>query len=131
MLQVVLAAVLSVAYGANSGQTTMGIVAMMHVIITSQAVPETATPGIGLHAIKTAAMLLGAISWGARLAPVTGTPCRRRKEKEKENTERREKTTPFGVNLMRSQVLYQAGPSYRYAMHPFLVVSIAFCTDLQ
>ncbi|DBA97694.1 TPA: hypothetical protein ACH3X3_012582 [Trebouxia sp. C0006] len=70
--QVVLAAVLSVAYGANTGQTTMGIVAMMHVITKSQAVPETATPGIVLHAIKTAAMLFGAISWGARLAPVTG-----------------------------------------------------------
>ena len=131
MLQVVLAAVLSVAYGANTGQTTMGIVAMMHVITKSQAVPETATPGIVLHAIKTAAMLFGAISWGARLAPVTGMPCRRkekkskekkrkekkrkekkRKEKEKKakkgrgkEKEEKEKTTPFGVNLMRSQVL--------------------------
>ncbi len=75
VLQVALAAVLSVAYGENTGQTTMGIVAMMHVITKSQAVPETATPGIVLHAIKTVAMLFGAISWGGRLAPVTGMPC--------------------------------------------------------
>ena len=85
MLQVALAAVLSVAYGANTGQTTMGIVAMMHVITKSQAVPETATPGIVLHVIKTVAMLCGAISWGG---------------------------------------------SHRYAMHPFLVVSISFCISL-
>jgi len=75
VLQVVLAAVLSVAYGANTGQTTMGIVAMLHVISKSQAVPATATPGIVLHAIKTVAMLFGAITWGPRLAPVTGMPC--------------------------------------------------------
>ena len=91
MLQVVLAAVLSVAYGANTGQTTMGNVAMMHVITKSQAVPETATPGIVLHAIKTAAMLFGAISWGARLAPVTGMPCRRKEKKSKEKKRKEKK----------------------------------------
>ena len=75
MLQILLAAVLSVAYGANTGQTTMGIVAMLHVINKSQAVPETASTGILLHAIKTVAMLIGTINWGGRLAPVTGMPC--------------------------------------------------------
>ena len=78
----------------------MGIVAMMHVITKSQAVPETATPGIVLHAIKTAAMLFGAISWGARLAPVTGMPCRRkekkRKEKKREEKKRERKKSKEG-----------------------------------
>ncbi len=69
----------------------MGIVAMMHVITKSQAVPETATPGIVLHAIKTAAMLFGAISWGARLAPVTGMPCRRKEKKRKEKKRKEKK----------------------------------------
>ncbi|DBA79484.1 TPA: hypothetical protein ACH3X2_007754 [Trebouxia sp. C0005] len=50
----------------------MGIVAMLHVINKSQAVPETASTGILLHAIKTVAMLIGTINWGGRLAPVTG-----------------------------------------------------------
>ena len=86
-----MAAVLSVAYGANTGQTTMGIVAMMHEITKSQAVPETATPGIVLHAIKTAAMLFGAISWGARLAPVTGMPCRRKEKKSKEKKRKKKR----------------------------------------
>ncbi len=75
VLQIVLAAVLSVAYGANTGQTTMGIVAMLHKITNSQAVPATADVGIVLHAIKTVAMLVGTIKWGGRLATVTGTPC--------------------------------------------------------
>jgi len=69
------AAFLSVAYGGNTGQTTMGIVAMLHVITKSQAVPATADVGIVLHAIKTVAMLIGTINWGGRLAPVTGMPC--------------------------------------------------------
>ena len=53
----------------------MGIVAMLHKITKSQAVPATANAGIVLHAMKTVAMLFGAIKWGGRLAPVTGTPC--------------------------------------------------------
>ena len=66
---------MSVAYGANTGQTTMGIVAMLHEIAKSQAVPATAKAGIVLHAIKTVAMLFGTINWGGRLVPVTGMPC--------------------------------------------------------
>ncbi len=33
---------------------------------------------------------------------------KKRKEKKRKEKKRKEKTTPFGVNLMRSQVLYQA-----------------------
>ncbi|DBA84481.1 TPA: hypothetical protein ACH3X1_006100 [Trebouxia sp. C0004] len=68
---IVSAAVLSVAYGANTGQTTMCILAMLYVITKSQAVPATADVGIVLHAMKTVATLFGTINWGGRLASVT------------------------------------------------------------
>jgi len=64
-----------VAYGARNGQPSMGHVATLSKINKSQALPATASVGIVLRIIKIIAMLIGTITWGGRLAPVTGMPC--------------------------------------------------------
>ena len=155
VLQIVLAAVLSVAYGANTGQTTMGIVAMLHKITKSQAVPATADAGIVLHAMKTVAMLFGAIKWGGRLAPVTGTPCNLsrffqlpsvdictrivlRNQNGRSTACHRYAMHPFMLPF--AHICNRVVPMnqdrcstacHRYAMHPFTLVSNLFCTHYQ
>ena len=136
-------------------RATMGIVAMLHKITTSQAVPATANAGIVLHAMKTVAMLFGAINWGGRLAPVTGTPCNLsrffqlpsadictrivlRNQNGRSTACHRYAMHPFMLPF--AHICNRVVPMnqdrcstacHRYAMHPFTLVSNLFCTHYQ
>lgn len=71
-MQIILSAFLSLAYGANNGQVTMGMFAALRHISRFGVVPESVDMDIGLRCVMAAGMAIGTILWGSRLAPVTG-----------------------------------------------------------
>lgn len=66
-------AFLSVAYGANNGHVSMGVVAMLGHIHRAGVVPPSVDVGLALRFANAAAMALGTLLLGARLALVTGS----------------------------------------------------------
>lgn len=71
-MQIMLSAFLSVAYGANTGHAFMGVLAMLRSIHSSGVVPASVDMGIMLRCVSAAAMAVGTVLWGGRMAPITG-----------------------------------------------------------
>ena len=67
-----MSAIFSVAYGAINGHTTFGIFALMRQIKDTGEVPEASSLGMQLRCASAAALTLGAVLFGGRIAPVTG-----------------------------------------------------------
>ena len=71
-LQILMAAVLSLAYGAINGHTTFGIFALMRNIKDTAQVARTSSIGMELRCVSAVGLTLGAVLFGARVVPVTG-----------------------------------------------------------
>ena len=71
-MQIVMAAFLSVAYGARNAHASMGILAMVISIHETGSVPVSADMGIMLRCVCAAGTAIGTLFLGKRLAPITG-----------------------------------------------------------
>ncbi len=72
VLQVVLCAFLSLAYGANNAHTSFAILATLRSLHSSGVVPESANLGIWLRCVSALGAAIGTLLLGQRLAPITG-----------------------------------------------------------